>query len=199
MNKETIDKIIKGIMDFLGKNVPKEVAKPVQHIVVQPVPVAPAQETPKPSIEPLTKDDLLMGRDKTHASEYTAEVSENLDKLLIVINKIQDLYGKKMKVNSGWRPAGINASIAGAAKKSNHMLGLAVDIGDADGEVMKWVLSNLDKMKEIGVYLEDWRHTPTWTHFQIIPPKSGNRIFIPSSAPAPAPNRWIGKYSAKYN
>lgn len=38
MDKELIDKIIKAIMDFLGKNVPKEVEKPVQPIVVKEVP-----------------------------------------------------------------------------------------------------------------------------------------------------------------
>lgn len=198
MDKELVNKIIKAIMDFLGKNVPKEVAKPVQPIiVVQNEQKEPTQ--PTMVVEPLTKENLLEGRDKQYPSEYTAEVSQNLDNLLVILNKIQTAYGKKFTVNSGWRPAAVNAGIPGAAVASNHMKGLAADIADADGEVMRWTIENLDLMKSLGVHMEDWRWTPTWTHYQIVPPKSGNRIYIPSTKPAIEPNRWAGKYLGKYN
>jgi hypothetical protein len=147
----------------------------------------------------ISKSELLMGRDVTYASEYSQEISDNLDALLIPINKVREAYGKPMTVNSGWRPAVVNASTPGAATHSKHMIGLAVDIHDTDGAVKNWVLENLDMMQELGLYMEDFRWTPTWTHFQLGAPKSGHRIFVPSSAPAGAPDRWDGKYDAKYD
>jgi len=47
MDKNLIEKIIKAIMDFLGKNAPKEVAKPVQPIIVVQNPEKPADQTTK--------------------------------------------------------------------------------------------------------------------------------------------------------
>lgn len=148
---------------------------------------------------PIAKSELLMGRDTQYASEYTQEISDNLDRLLIPMNKVRDAYGKPMKVNSGWRPPEINGTTPGAAAHSKHMIGLAVDIADADDGLMHWVLENLDLMKQLGLYFEDFRWTPTWTHFQLGPPSSGKRIFVPSSAPASAPDRWDGKYDSSFN
>jgi hypothetical protein len=151
----------------------------------------------------ITKDELLMGRDKSHPKEYTKEISDNLDNLLIAMNQIRSKYGKPMRVTSGWRPSAINQSIAGAAKRSNHMMGLAVDISDRDGELREWVLENLDLMQKLGVYIEDFRWTQRWVHFQIVRPRSGKRIFLPyadtSRYPMTAPQAWNGNYESKYD
>lgn len=147
----------------------------------------------------ISKAELLDGRDKQYAKDYTQEISDNLDLLLVVINQVRAAYGKPMTVSSGWRPPSINAATPGAAKKSTHMVGNAVDIKDPDGSLMKWVLANLDLMQKLGIYLEDFRWTPDWVHFQRVPPASGKRIFVPSTAPAKAPKRWDGKYDAKYD
>lgn len=147
----------------------------------------------------ISKEELTKGRDTEYQDEYTQEISDNLDELLIVLNKVRTAYGKPMSINSGWRPAAINGSTPGAAAHSLHMMGLAADIADADGEVMKWVLDHLDLMQELGIYMEDFCWTPTWTHLGIRPPKSGKRIFVPSAARATAPDRWDGKYDSKYD
>lgn len=148
-----------------------------------PVPVnIEPQTTPipaKPAPFQLTKADLLMGRDKTYASEYSAEISANLDTLLVHVNKLLVYWGKPVKVTSGWRPAAINAATPGAAKKSNHMKGLACDISDNDKALGKWCASNQDKLAECGLWMENNVSTPTWTHLQCVPPGSGNRVFIP--------------------
>jgi hypothetical protein len=146
----------------------------------------------------ITKRELLMDRDKSFPKEYTSEVSNNLDKLLVAINIVRAAYGKPMRVTSGWRPAGVN-SIIGGANRSNHMLGLAVDIADPNGELAKWLLNNLDVVSKAGLYLEDFRWTKGWVHFQIVAPKSGKRIFIPSTAPATQPNVWDGKYDPAFD
>lgn len=147
----------------------------------------------------ITKDEILKGRDKEYPNEYTKDISDNIDKLLIVLNKIRKEYGQPMTVASGWRPSKINESTSNAAKKSNHLLGLAVDIRDIDGKVMRWCLNNLKLLSDLGVYLEDFRYTPSWVHFQIVPPKSHKRIYVPSSNPASANGRWDGNYDVIYD
>lgn len=147
----------------------------------------------------VTKDEILMGRDKQYPDDYTQEISDNIDELLKIINQVRTAYNKPMFVASGWRPPTINESTSNAAKKSNHLMGLAVDIKDVDGSLWRWVLINLDLMKRLGIYLEDKRWTPTWVHFQIVPSKSKKRIYIPSTAPAKANEIWDGKYDSKHN
>ena len=142
----------------------------------------------------ISKEELLKGRDTEYASDYTQEISDNLDKLLIPMNQIRNEWGQPMIVDSGWRPPSINAATPGAAAHSKHMIGLAVDIADPDGKLMEWVLANLSLMKELDIYFEDFRYTPSWVHFQLGAPASGHRIFVPSSAPAGAPDRWDGEY-----
>lgn len=127
----------------------------------------------------INKSELLMGRDVQYAAEYTQEISANLDKLLIHLNQFRALYGKPMTVSSGWRPAAVNAALANAAKKSNHMLGLACDFKDADGSLAAWCLNNLTILEQCGLYMEDPASTPNWCHLQCVPPKSGKRVFKP--------------------
>lgn len=143
----------------------------------------------------ISKDELLKGRDKQYPKEYTKEISDNLDKLLVAVNQIRSAYATPMTVTSGWRPAEINASTPGAAKKSKHMIGLAVDIQDKDNRLMNWVLANLKLMKQLDIYVEDFRWTPGWVHFQLGKPTSGKRIFVPSADRAQAPDRWNGEYN----
>lgn len=147
----------------------------------------------------ISKDEILMGRDKQYPDDYTQEISDNIENLLKIINQIRTAYNRPMIVASGWRPPSINEDTANAAKNSNHLKGLAVDIKDIDGSLWKWVLMNLGLMKRLGVYLEDKRWTPTWVHFQIVPPKSKKRIYVPSSLPAKAEDIWNGKYDSQYN
>lgn len=142
----------------------------------------------------ISKSELLMGRDITYANEYTQEISDNLDKLLIQLNKARAAYNIPMTINSGWRPAAINAATPGAATNSAHCMGLAADVSDTDGKLLEWVLANLPFLASLGFYMEDPRWTPNWVHFGLRKPASGHRIFAPSSAPPSAPHRWDGQY-----
>ena len=104
----------------------------------------------------ITKSEILMNRDKQFPEDYTQEVSDNIDKLLILLNKFRDLYGIPMSVSSGWRPDTINKKIGGA-KKSNHMKGLACDFVDKDGKLAEFALEmdKQGKLKELGLWLEN--------------------------------------------
>lgn len=123
------------------------------------------------------REELTHGRDKQFP--LSEEQEANLKALTAVLNKVREAYGKSLTVSSGYRPAAINASVGGA-KKSNHLMCLAADIADKDGEFTEWVMNNLDKVKECGVEaVEDPKYTIGWVHLQLVPVKSGKFVFKP--------------------
>jgi hypothetical protein len=150
-----------------------------------------------------SRNEYLMGRDKTFPDDFTEELSENTDDLLAAVNEFfKDFKGPGI-CNSGFRPRSINAMTPHASKTSKHLDCLAIDINDPDGKVWQYVLDNLERAVKLNLYFEDPRHTRTktggWVHAQLGGPKSKRRIFIPSTSPAPAPNFWSGKYDSKWD
>lgn len=88
---------------------------------------------------------------------------------------------------SGWRPPSFNAGVKNAAKKSKHMTGEGLDIRDnrATRVLCRWAVSPGGRaaLASIGLWCERPQWTPSWLHVQTVPPESGNRFLIPSSAP----------------
>lgn len=130
-------------------------------------------------------DELLSGQAKL--GELPNDVQNNLQELLVKVNKVRSAYGKPMIVTSGLRTVKHHLEIyekkgvypPHVPMKSNHLSGRAVDFADADGKLKAWVKQNVKLMEEIGLWMEDFSATKTWCHFQINPPKSGNRFFMP--------------------
>lgn len=127
------------------------------------------------------REEYTKGRDKD--APLSSEQEENMDRLLQALDILREKYGKSLVISSGYRPAAINSSVGGA-KKSNHIECLAVDfVDDAKQTLGKWCLSNLIVLEELGLYMEDLRHTKgvstNWVHLQLKKPLSGKRIFIP--------------------
>lgn len=181
---------------------------------VNPTPISATQDAPIPPSRPkshpwtpvpvsqykITKREMLRNFDQLYSSEYTKEVSGNLDRVLEKINIVRKNYGEPMVVNSGWRPLEYNRKVPGAALKSKHIKGLAIDISDKDNKLWDWCMANLDLLQHLGLYLEDRRYTPTWVHFQIEPPGSGKRVFVPYASAPPYPHLWDNEYDrAKYD
>ena len=123
----------------------------------------------------ITRDEILMGRDKEYPLNATLE--SNLQKLLTALNKFRTIYGKPMQVSSGYRPGKYNKA-AGGATKSNHMICMACDFVDIDSSLDSFCVANQDVLKECGLYLEHPKWTNTWCHLDILPRK--RRIFIPT-------------------
>lgn len=121
-----------------------------------------------------TREEYTKGRDKDYP--LSAEQEANMDKLLKTLDQFREAYGKALVISSGYRPAAVNASVGGA-KKSNHIMCLAVDFVDKDGSLDEWCLQNLDVLERLGLYLESPLHTPNWCHVQLKPTR--NRVFIP--------------------
>jgi hypothetical protein len=133
----------------------------------------------------ITLDDYWMGRDKTYAADLTADIARAA---AITVQRANALLAEfrfdtgdveQRKVNSGWRPPEVNKGTPGAALRSKHMTGEAVDIADPDGHLDEWCLSHLDTLARLGLWLEHPSATKNWCHVQTCAPRSGNRCFFP--------------------
>lgn len=135
----------------------------------------------------ITLADFYKGRDVTYASELTPDIRSNA---AVTVGRVNDLLaafydsqseGSYRTVNSGWRPAEVNAGTVGAAKNSKHMTGQACDLSDDDEALDNWCLGveGTAALVRIGLWQESPASTPRWCHVQIVAPKSGRRVFIP--------------------
>jgi uncharacterized protein YcbK (DUF882 family) len=133
----------------------------------------------------ITINELLSNQAKFE--DLDKDIQANLNELFLKVNIVRKEYGKPMIVTSGLRTKKHHLEIYArkgiyppkVPMKSNHLFGRAVDFADGDGKLKKWILANIKLMEEIGLYMEDFAATKTWVHFQINPPKSGNRFFKP--------------------
>lgn len=133
-----------------------------------------------PNVVPdITLDEYYMGRDKLFPGELSDAHKMNAQRTVDKANALLEVFGSKRRVTSGWRPAEINSSTKGAAPNSKHMTCQAVDLEDNNKELINWCLNNQDILKQLEVWFEDPRATPTWVHMQIVPPTSGHLFFMP--------------------
>lgn len=124
----------------------------------------------------ITKRELLMGR--VSEDKLPKELLDNLNSLHKKINVIREAYKRPMTVSSGYRSPEINKKVGGA-KNSWHLKCAAVDIFDNDGALQKWISKNEALLISTGLWVEDFKYTKGWVHFQIYPPKSGELFFKP--------------------
>jgi hypothetical protein len=129
----------------------------------------------------ISLDDYYMGRDATYADELTDTLRANAARLLDRVNALLVDFGGTRNVTSGWRPKAVNAMTAGAALFSRHMTCEAIDLHDPLGDLDDWCMSpdGIAALAAIGLWLEHPAATKGWCHLQIVPPKSGRRVFYP--------------------
>lgn len=65
------------------------------------------------------------------------------------------------------------------AERSNHKQGLAVDRYDPGDKIDLWCMAHPDRLERHGIWIEHADATLGWSHWQIVPPRSGARIFRP--------------------
>jgi uncharacterized protein YcbK (DUF882 family) len=110
-------------------------------------------------------------------------IRSNLQVLCERLNKVRKAWGKPMIVTSGLRSQKQQEELIKAGKsnapKSAHLVGMAADIADPDGELAAWLLKNVHILEEAQLWAEDPQYTPGWIHLQCRPPRSGRRFFIP--------------------
>ena len=134
----------------------------------------------------ITRQDLCKGYD---FDELSKDIQVNLDTLQIRINNIMTLWGQDFVVTSGFRSMEdhlriyADKGITDQSKiptHSKHLYGQAVDIEDKDGSLATWCHENDGQhVIDCELWCEATESTTGWVHFQIIPPGSGHRFFIP--------------------
>jgi len=127
----------------------------------------------------ITLADYFMGRDYSHANELNSELRANAALTVACANALLERAGFAGIVNSGWRPHAINAAIPSASTRSKHLTCQAIDLCDVDDALDAWCIHNLCVLGDLGLWLEHPDATPGWCHVQIVPPRSGRRVFMP--------------------
>lgn len=123
---------------------------------------------------------MITRKEILKSEKCPTEYEENLTGLLKAINKIREIWGKPMFVNSGYRTPEHNKAIGGSPR-SAHLTCQAVDIADDNKKLQDYLLSNKWLLVEAELYMEDPAYTAKgrshWVHLQTRPTK--NRIFRP--------------------
>lgn len=133
----------------------------------------------------LTLQELL---GKYELKQLPKDHQDNIVILLEKMNKIRTAWNQSMIVTSGYRSMEDhlriykNKGITDPSKipmKSKHLFGQAVDVSDPQRKLQEWCRTNVKILEDVELWMESFDATPNWCHFQILPPKSGNRFFIP--------------------
>jgi hypothetical protein len=127
----------------------------------------------------ITLADYYRGNDAKFPDELTDDLRWNAASTVDRVNQLLEAFGESRKVNSGWRPAVVNAATPNAAKRSKHMTCEACDLSDVVGSLDAWCMQNLEALERIGLWMEHPSKTPGWAHVQIVAPRSGLRVFHP--------------------
>ena len=135
--------------------------------------------TIKELIGKFKKDFDLLNSDKKE------EYLKNAQLITSKASELLSAFGTQLPITSGWRPASYNAQVGGSVH-SKHLTCLAVDLWDADKKLGEWCVANVERLKEVGIYMESLATTHAssdpkkrWVHWQCVAPKSGNIIFNP--------------------
>lgn len=119
----------------------------------------------------------------TATNQPSAETRANAITLLSRVNALLAVIDLPEaitpKVNSGWRPAWYNSTVQGAAPKSKHITGEAIDLADPEGALDNHLFDYRTLLSQHDLYLEHPLATKGWCHLQCSPPRSGNRVFFP--------------------
>lgn len=136
----------------------------------------------------ITTQDILTSQGKYPAramhTECTEEVQKNAEETARRVSALLEDYFKRF-LSSGFRTSLANAKTPGAALKSKHMQGLAVDLETLGHFLKNDYIVNKERslLVKHDLYLEDPDCTHKdgrgWTHLQAVPPRSGKRVFKP--------------------
>ena len=108
----------------------------------------------------------------------SAEIEQNIEELLAVLDDLREFYGKPIKITSGYRCATLN-KLVGGSPTSAHVIGYAADLQPVQGSFEEFkasVLEWLDK-SEVGFdqcIIERNKNTQ-WVHFGLFNRKGQQR------------------------
>ena len=83
----------------------------------------------------------------------------------MVLDPLRRLYGKPIKINSGFRCEQLN-KLVGGVTNSWHQVGNAADIHISSAEEAKILFNNLQKLPSVDTVLFEHSKTAQWLHVQ---------------------------------
>jgi len=122
--------------------------------------------------------------------DWTPERQENAERLLAACCalEVEMARGGVKFPDNPKTHSGVSGSTYGGfrpqdcpigAPHSNHKEGRAVDRYDPDRTIDLWCMAHLDRLQVHGIWIEHPDATVGWSHWQSVPPQSGNRVFRP--------------------
>lgn len=112
----------------------------------------------------------------------------NINILIPKVNDLLEKFGSYRPITSGYRSKedqiriykqklGAAYNISKVPMGSCHLVGLAVDLADANADLYRWLKANEQVLEDLGLYCEE--RMGGWQHIQAKAPKSGKRWFLP--------------------
>ena len=183
-----IEKIIEFILNLITGHKPKEAPK------LKPIPEPAPEPTPEPTPEPkayITLQDWITASqrfpERAESPELTDQVLRDAKYLVDQVNALLRALevDQEIKISSGFRPTAVNNQTTGAAARSGHTRGKALDImDDQDQSLGKLIASRPDLLRKYDLMLESLKHTKgkwtNWVHLDTVKrPDRPSRTFIP--------------------
>lgn len=107
----------------------------------------------------------------------SAEVEQNIEELLEVLDDLREFYGKPIKITSGFRCTELN-KLVGGSPTSAHVIGYAADLQPIQGsfeefkaEVLRW----LDTGVKFDQCIIEKSKSAQWVHFGLFNRKGQQR------------------------
>lgn len=108
----------------------------------------------------------------------SAEIEQNVEELLGVLDGLREHYGKPIKITSGYRSAELN-KLVGGSPTSAHVIGYAADLQPVQGSFEEFKASVLKWIKKSGVKFDqcivEKSKSTQWVHFGLYNRKGQQR------------------------
>ena len=108
----------------------------------------------------------------------SAEIEQNIEELLEVLDGLREHYGKPIKITSGYRCTELN-KLVGGSPTSAHVIGYAADLQAVQGSFEEFKSSVLEWLDKSGVKFDqciiERNKNTQWVHFGLFNRKGQQR------------------------
>ena len=108
----------------------------------------------------------------------SAEIKQNIEKLLEVLDDLRKFFGKPIKITSGYRCTELN-KLVGGSPTSAHVIGYAADLQPVQGSFEEFKASVIDWLDKSGVKFDqciiEKNKNTQWVHFGLYNRKGQQR------------------------
>ena len=108
----------------------------------------------------------------------SAEIEQNIEELLGVLDGLREFYGKPIRITSGYRCAELN-KLVGGSPTSAHVIGYAADLQPVQGSFEEFKASVIDWLDKSGVKFDqciiERNKNTQWVHFGLYNRKGQQR------------------------